>query len=68
MTSDGEWTWQFRAPAKRTYDDLDALTGVPHSKLRIGAFRLGAVCDHEAKLLDVYTIEQRGSAYKPGDD
>ncbi|MCD2199646.1 type II toxin-antitoxin system RelE/ParE family toxin [Halobacterium sp. KA-4] len=95
MTSDGEWTWQFRAPAKRTYDDLDPhaqdritdkldeivndqwrdpddylepLTGVPHSKLRIGAFRLGAVCDHEAKLLDVYTIEQRGSAYKPGDD
>jgi len=21
--SDGEWKWQFRTPAKRTYDDLD---------------------------------------------
>ncbi|GAA0285117.1 hypothetical protein LT974_09730 [Halobacterium noricense] len=30
MTSDGEWTWQFRAPAKRTYDDLD-----PHAQDRI---------------------------------
>lgn len=92
---DDEWSWQFRAPAKRTYDDLDAhaqeritdkldeivtdrwrtpddylepLTGAPHSKLRIGQFRLGAVCDREAELLDVYTIQRRGSAYEPGDD
>lgn len=90
-----EWGWQFRSPAKRTYDDLDGhaqdritdkldeivndqwrdpddylepLTGVPHSKLRIGQFRLGADCSHDARVLDVYTIEQRGGAYKPGDD
>lgn len=95
MTSDGEWTWQFRKPAKRAYDDLDEharnritdkldeivtdqwrtpddylepLTGTPHSKLRIGQFRLGAVCDFERNVLDVYTIERRSDAYKPGDD
>ena len=93
--SDDEWAWQFRKPAKRTYDDLDAhaqdritdkldeivndqwrtpddylepLTGAPHSKLRIGQFRLGAECDRSAKLLDVYTIERRGGAYKADDD
>ena len=90
-----EWSWQFRTPAKRTYDDLDEhaqrrltdkldeivndrwrspddylepLTGAPHSKLRIGQFRLGAECNHSDQILDIYTIEQRGGAYKPGDD
>jgi mRNA interferase RelE/StbE len=93
--SEGEWTWRFRTPAKRTYDDLDdhaqdritdkldeivadqwrdpddylePLTGAPHSKLRIGQFRLGAECDHDEKVLDVYTIERRGGAYKADDD
>jgi len=93
--SDDEWSWQFRAPAKRTYDDLDThaqdritdkldeivndqwrgpddylepLTGAPHSKLRIGQFRLGANCDHDEKILDIYTIDRRGGAYKPGGD
>ena len=47
---------------------LEPLTGAPHSKLRIGPFRLGADCDGEATLLDVYTIERRGDAYTPGDD
>jgi mRNA-degrading endonuclease RelE of RelBE toxin-antitoxin system len=74
--SNDEWTWQFRGPAKRTYDSLDAhgqdritdkldeivndqwrtpsdylepLTGVPHSKLRIGQFRLGADCNYGEK-------------------
>ncbi len=95
MGNGGEWTWQFRTPAKRTYDGLDThareritskldeivndqwrdpadyldpLTGAPHSKLRIGQFRLGAECNHETKTLDIYTIERRGGAYKPGDD
>lgn len=90
-----EWTWQFRKPAKRAYDDLDdhacnritdkldeivndrwrtpedylePLTGAPHSKLRIGQFRLGVECNYDRKILDVYTIERRGNAYKPGDD
>ena len=40
----------------------------PHSKLRIGQFRLGADCDYEEQTLDVYTIERRSGAYKPGDD
>ncbi len=93
--SNEEWNWQFRKPAKRTYDDLDApaqdritdkldeivtdrwrdpddylepLTGAPHSKLRIGQFRLGVECNHDENILDIYTIEQRGDAYKPGDD
>ena len=93
--SDEAWTWQFRAPAKRTYDDLDAhardritdkldeivtdqwrepdaylepLTGAPHSKLRIGQFRLGAELNYAEKVLDIYTIERRGGAYTPGDD
>lgn len=94
MSEDG-WRWQFRTPAKRTYDDLDAhaqdritdklddivddqwrdpddylepLTGAPHSKLRIGQFRLGVECDHTDQILDVYTIERRGGAYKADDD
>jgi len=93
--SSEEWSWQFRKPAKRTYEDLDApaqdritdkldeivtdrwrdpddylepLTRAPHSKLRIGQFRLGAECNHDENILDIYTIEQRGDAYKPGDD
>ena len=93
--ADDRWTWQFRAPAKRAYDNLDAhardritdkldeivtdqwrdpddylepLTGTPHSKLRIGQFRLGADCDHSNRILDIYTIEKRSGAYTPGDD
>lgn len=95
MSDEEAWTWRFRTPAKRTYDDLDAhaqdritdkldeivtdqwrdpddylepLTGAPHSKLRIGPFRLGAHCAHDEKILDIYTIERRGGAYTPGDD
>ncbi|HKL29267.1 MAG TPA: type II toxin-antitoxin system RelE/ParE family toxin [Natrialbaceae archaeon] len=49
-------------------DYLEPLTGVPHSKLRIAQFRLGAECNHEEQILDVYTIERRGGAYNPGDD
>lgn len=93
--SEGSWVWQFRSPAKRTYDALDThaqdritdkldeivndqwrepgdylepLTGAPHSKLRIGQFRLGAECNRDGKVLDIYTIERRGGAYKADDD
>jgi len=55
---------QWREPS----DYLEPLTGVPHSKLRIGAFRLGCKVDHTDRLLWVYTIEKRSGAYKPGDD
>jgi len=95
MSEQEEWSWQFRAPAKQTYDDLDEhsrmritdkldeiitdqwrdpddylepLTGAPYSKLRIGQFRLGAVCDHDANVLDIYTIKRRSGAYKQDDD
>jgi mRNA-degrading endonuclease RelE of RelBE toxin-antitoxin system len=47
---------------------LEPLTGAPHSKLRIGAFRLGCEADQTAHLLWVYTIEKRPGAYSPGDD
>ena len=47
---------------------LEPLTGAPHSKLRIGQFRLGVHCEYDRKILDVYTIERRGDAYTPGDD
>lgn len=49
-------------------DYLRPLSGAPHSKLRIGQFRLGADCDYTKKILDIYTIERRSGAYKPGDD
>ena len=95
MSDDGDWTWQFRAPAKRVYEKLDEhaqnritdkfdeivndqwrdpgdylepLTGAPHSKLRIGPFRLGALRDHDERILDISIIECHGSAYKLGDD
>lgn len=94
MNEEG-WRWQFRAPAKRTYDDLDThaqdritdkldeivtdqwrrpdeylepLTGAPYSKLRIGQFRLGAECNIDEKIVDIYSIERRGGAYKADDD
>ena len=49
-------------------DYLDPLTGAPHSKLRIGAFRLGCEPDQNDRLLWIYTIEKRPGAYEPGDD
>lgn len=51
-----------------TDDYLEPLTGAPYSKLRIGQFRLGAECDHDEKMLDIYTIEHRSGAYKADDD
>ncbi len=57
-------TDQWRDPS----DYLDPLTGAPHSKLRIGAFRLGCHTDQDDRRLWVYTIEKRSDAYKPGDD
>ncbi len=47
---------------------LEPLTGAPHSKLRIGAFRLGCSITPSDEILLIYTIEKRSGAYKPGDD
>ena len=49
-------------------DYLEPVTGAPHSKLRIGQFRLSADCAHGEDVLDVYTIERRGGACTPGGD
>lgn len=57
-------TDQWRDPT----DYLEPLTGAPHSKLRIGAFRLGCEADDSDQLLWVYSIENRSGAYEPGDD
>ncbi|WP_256288330.1 type II toxin-antitoxin system RelE family toxin [Halobellus inordinatus] len=93
--SDDDWTWEFKKPAKRTYDDLDEhaqnritdklddivndqwrdpdeymtpLTGAPHSRIRIGQFRLGSECDYEENVIIIFTIERRRGAYKADDD
>ena len=55
---------QWREPG----DYLDPLTGVAHSKLRIGAFRLGCRADQSKQILWIFTIEKRSGAYQPGDD
>jgi len=55
---------QWRDPS----DYLGPLTGAPHSKLRIGAFRLGCKAVQPELILWVYTIEKRSGAYKPDDD
>lgn len=47
---------------------VEPLTGVPHGKLRVGAYRLGVDTDHEAAMLTVYTIEHRSGAYTADDD
>jgi len=49
-------------------DYIEPLTGVPHGKLRIGAFRLGCKPDHDSRILWIFSIEKRSGAYKPGDD
>jgi mRNA-degrading endonuclease RelE of RelBE toxin-antitoxin system len=49
-------------------DYLEPLTGAPHSKLRVGAFRLGCKAVHADRILWIYNIEKRPGAYKPGDD
>jgi len=55
---------QWREPG----DYLEPLTGAPHSKLRIGAFRLGCEADGSDRLLWIYSIEKRPGAYKADDD
>jgi mRNA interferase RelE/StbE len=95
MTTSNDWEWEFRPPAARAFDDLEApiqnrivakldeivtdewrdpheyiepLSGMPHGKVRVGDFRLGATADRETKTVIIYDIEHRSGAYKPGDD
>jgi mRNA-degrading endonuclease RelE of RelBE toxin-antitoxin system len=95
MTRSDDWTWEFRPPAERTFEGLDAalqrrivsklndivtdewrdppeyiepLSSVPHGKIRIGDFRLGADADRDRRVVVIYDIEHRSGAYRPGDD
>lgn len=49
-------------------DYIEPLTGAPHGKVRVGAYRLGVDADRDLKTVTVYTIEHRSGAYTPGDD
>ena len=55
---------EWRAPQ----DYLDPLAGVPHSKIRIGQFRLGCRADRQGEILYVLRIRKRGAdAYRSDD-
>jgi mRNA-degrading endonuclease RelE of RelBE toxin-antitoxin system len=47
---------------------VEPLSGVPHGKIRIGDFRLGADADRDREVVVIYDIEHRSGAYRPGDD
>lgn len=50
-------------------DYLEPLAGVPHQKLRVGAFRLGCRVDHGERVVYVLQIRRRGGdAYRSDDD
>ncbi|MFO8115991.1 MAG: type II toxin-antitoxin system RelE/ParE family toxin [Halorubrum sp.] len=95
MTGSDDWTWEFRPPAARAFEDLDGtiqrrlvskldeivtdewrdppeyiepLSGVPHGKIRIGDYRLGADADRDRETVVIHDIEHRSGAYRPGDD
>ncbi|UWG51829.1 Cytotoxic translational repressor of toxin-antitoxin stability system [Halalkaliarchaeum sp. AArc-CO] len=53
---------------REPYEYIEPLTGLPHGKIRIGDFRLGAAADRERKTIVIYDIEHRSGAYRPGDD
>ncbi len=58
-------TDQWRDPS----DYLEPLTGVPHRKLRVGAFRLGCRVDQSRRVMYVLQIRRRGGdAYRSDDD
>lgn len=47
---------------------LEPLAGVPHSKIRIGQFRLGCRGDRQGEILYVLRIRKRGGdAYRSND-
>lgn len=54
---------EWRAP----HEYVEPLTGVPHGKIRVGEYRLGAAADRERATLVVYDIEHRSGAYTADD-
>jgi mRNA interferase RelE/StbE len=57
-------TDEWRAPDEH----IEPLSGIPHGKIQVGDFRLGADADRDRQMLVIYDIEHRSGAYKPGDD
>lgn len=58
-------TDQWREPTEH----LEPLHGAPHSKLRVGPFRLGCRVDRPQQILFVLRIRKRGGdAYRSDDD
>jgi len=47
---------------------IEALTGGPFAKLRIGQYRLACVLAHDELVLEVHRIEHRSGAYTADDD
>lgn len=53
---------------REPYEHIEPLSGMPHGKIRVGEFRLGAAANRQTNTLTIYDIEHRSGAYKPGDD
>ena len=53
---------------REPHEYVKPLSGMPHGKIRVGDFRLGAVEYRETRTPIIYDIEHRSGAYKPGDD
>lgn len=47
---------------------VEPLSGMPHGKIRVGEYRLGARADREDSTLIVYDVEHRSGAYDADDD
>lgn len=53
---------------REPHEHIEPLSGLPHGKIRIGEFRLGADADRETNTVVVYDIEHRSGAYTADDD
>lgn len=53
---------------REPHEHIEPLRGMPHGKIRVGDFRLGAAANRETRTLTIYNVEHRSGAYKPGDD
>ena len=47
---------------------VEPLTGLPHGKIRVGEYRLGARADPDTNRLVIYDIAHRSGAYDADDD
>lgn len=55
---------EWRAPG----DYLEALSGGPFQKLRVGDYRLACVVNRSEGVLEIHRIEHRSGAYTADDD